>query len=52
MLTDYLAAFGGALAAVTPETPGLAVTFATIGGFGIGGVLVPAVSAPPLAAIF
>jgi len=33
--------FGGALAAITPETPRMAVAFATIAGFGIGGVLVP-----------
>jgi len=34
--------FSGALSVVTPETPGMAIAFSTIGGFGIGGVLVPA----------
>jgi len=36
-----LAAFSGALAAVTPENPKLAVALGTIAGFGVGGVLVP-----------
>lgn len=41
---DYslLAVFGGALAAISPDNPGLAVACATIAGFGVGGVLVPA----------
>jgi hypothetical protein len=36
------AAFGGALIAVTPFTPQLVVAMGTIGGFGVGGILVPA----------
>lgn len=36
-----MTAFGGALSAITPETPKLAVAFGTICGFGVGGVLVP-----------
>ena len=36
-----MTAFGGALGAVTPETPGLAVALGTICGFGVGGLLVP-----------
>jgi hypothetical protein len=40
--TTYVAVFGGALAAATPDTPNLAIAFGTIVGFGIGGVLVPA----------
>ncbi|OQV01355.1 hypothetical protein CLAIMM_06732 isoform 1 [Cladophialophora immunda] len=36
-----MTAFGGALAAVTPETPRLAVALGTICGFGTGGLLVP-----------
>jgi hypothetical protein len=39
---NLLAAFGGALACVTPETPRTAVGLGTIAGFGVGGVLVPA----------
>lgn len=37
-----LAAFGGALAAVTPDTPKMAVALGTIAGFGVGGVYIPA----------
>jgi hypothetical protein len=37
-----MTAFGGALGAITPETPKLAVALGTICGFGVGGVLVPA----------
>lgn len=37
-----IAAFGGALAAVTPNTPGMAVALGTIAGFGVGGVYIPA----------
>lgn len=33
--------FTGALAACTPDTPGMYVAFGTIAGFGVGGVLVP-----------
>lgn len=33
--------FTGALAACTPNTPGMYVAFGTIAGFGVGGVLVP-----------
>lgn len=36
-----MTAFGGALAAVTPETPRMAVALGTICGFGVGGLLVP-----------
>lgn len=36
------AAFGGALACVTPDTPRTAVGPGTMAGFGVGGVLVPA----------
>lgn len=36
-----MTAFGGALSAVTPETPGMAVALGTICGFGVGGLLVP-----------
>lgn len=37
----FTAAFGGALAATTPDTAKLAVGLGTIASFGIGGVLVP-----------
>lgn len=37
-----MTAFGGAMGAVTPDTPGLLYVFAILSGFGIGGVLVPA----------
>ena len=40
----FIAAFIGALAAVTPDTPKLDVVLGTIGGFGVGGVLVPALT--------
>jgi hypothetical protein len=33
--------FGGALAAITPNTPGMAVAFGTVAGLGIGVLLVP-----------
>jgi Fungal trichothecene efflux pump (TRI12) len=36
------AAFSGALAVVTPDTPRTAVGLGTMAGFGVGGVLVPA----------
>lgn len=36
------AAFGGALATLTPENPKTAVALGTICGFGVGGVLLPA----------
>jgi len=37
-----LAAFGGALATLTPDTPHLVYPFGILCGFGVGGVLVPA----------
>jgi hypothetical protein len=37
-----LAVFIGALGKCTPDTPAQTVIFGTIGGFGVGGVLVPA----------
>ncbi|KIX10027.1 uncharacterized protein Z518_01108 [Rhinocladiella mackenziei CBS 650.93] len=37
-----MTAFTGALAAVDPTNPGAAVAVATIAGFGVGGVVVPA----------
>ncbi|KAK5090250.1 hypothetical protein LTR05_000421 [Lithohypha guttulata] len=40
--TVIMTVFGGSLAAVTPETPKLAVGLGTMAGFGVGGVLVPA----------
>lgn len=40
-LTELSAAFSGALAAVKPHNPKLAVALGTIAGFGVGGVLVP-----------
>ena len=40
-LPSFTAAFGGALAAVAPETPGLSVAMGTLCGFGVGGLLVP-----------
>ncbi|PMD32629.1 putative major facilitator superfamily transporter [Hyaloscypha variabilis F] len=36
-----MTAFGGALATVTPENPGLSVALGTLCGFGTGGLLVP-----------
>ncbi|KAK6393115.1 hypothetical protein LTR65_002806 [Meristemomyces frigidus] len=39
--TVLMTAFGGALAAITPDNPALAVSLGTIAGFGVGGVLVP-----------
>ena len=36
-----MTALSGGLAAVTPFNPKLAITFSVVGGFGIGGVLVP-----------
>ncbi len=36
-----MTAFTGALAACTPNTPGMYMAFGTIAGFGVGGVLVP-----------
>ena len=43
-MTDWplLAAFGGALAAVTPDNPKTAIAMEILAGFGVGGVLVPA----------
>ncbi|PMD53445.1 MFS general substrate transporter [Hyaloscypha bicolor E] len=38
----FVAAFGGALSTISPDTPARAVAFGAIAGFGIGGVLVPA----------
>jgi len=40
--TCLMTAFSGALAAVTPDTPRMAVGLGTLAGFGVGGVLVPA----------
>lgn len=40
--TVVMTAFGGSLAAVTPDAPKMAVALGTIAGFGVGGVLVPA----------
>ncbi|KAF2165420.1 hypothetical protein M409DRAFT_55818 [Zasmidium cellare ATCC 36951] len=40
--TVVMTAFGGALAAVTPNTPRMAVALGTIAGFGVGGVYIPA----------
>lgn len=39
--TILMTAFGGALAAATPDTAKLTVALGTIAGFGVGGVLVP-----------
>ena len=39
-----MTAFGGALAAATPFNPQLAVTAATFASFGVGGVIVPALT--------
>ncbi|GIZ43166.1 hypothetical protein CKM354_000640400 [Cercospora kikuchii] len=36
-----MTAFSGALASLTPETPGMAVAFGTLAGFGVGILLVP-----------
>ncbi|KAK1043777.1 hypothetical protein LTR74_018395 [Friedmanniomyces endolithicus] len=38
----FLAAFGGALAAVNPTNPHVAIAMEILAGFGIGGILVPA----------
>jgi len=43
MANGHLSAtFGAALAATTPDTPGMTVAFGTLAGIGIGGVIVPA----------
>jgi len=42
LIPHFLAAFGGALSTINPDTPARAVAFGAIAGFGIGGVLVPA----------
>ncbi|KAJ9646693.1 hypothetical protein H2204_000385 [Knufia peltigerae] len=39
---SLMTAFGGALIGVTPDTPSMVVAVGTIGGFGVGGILVPA----------
>lgn len=39
-----MTAFGGALAAITPATPGMSVAFGTIAGFGVGILLVPPIT--------
>lgn len=39
-----MTAFGGALAAATPYNPGLAITMATFDSFGIGALVVPALT--------
>lgn len=36
-----MTAFSGALASLTPDTPGMAVAFGTLAGFGVGILLVP-----------
>ena len=39
-----MTAFGGALAALTPETPGMSVAFGTLAGFGVGVLVVPPIT--------
>ena len=39
--TVFMVAFSGALASLTPATPGMAVAFGTLAGFGVGVLLVP-----------
>jgi hypothetical protein len=45
-----MTSLGAALAAATPFNPGFAVAMSTVGGFGIGGVLIPSTTLAIIAA--